>query len=143
MKTVLLWLFCTVYTLWQYITINLATCDCLEWVNTIVQRTANAPFVYRIFAPLALDAMGNTPLAWIAWQAIWIGFFFALLWRWAQYWRVNPMLILPLFALIISVMLPTFYFSAYTLMEWDFWLWTWLFLLRFLSRQPLPVKSQD
>jgi len=130
-RNMILWLLCTLYSIWQYLTISLAHCpDCFLRVEAIAAGQAEAPFAYRIFAPMILQYLGNTPMTWLIWQGCCIGMFYALLWRWARYWQVNPSVVLLLASLAFGVMLPTFYFSAYSILEWDLWLCGWLYLLR-------------
>lgn len=124
MTRVLLVLFCTLVTTWQYVTVSLAACapTCLENFEAITTASRGAPFDYRILLPHALKPFGITPVTVTAYTLLGFALFYALLGVWARRWRLNPVVALPLIALAISTMLPTWWGSLYTVLEWDLWL---------------------
>lgn len=123
MKAVALWLFCTLMTTWHYIQITLAYCQgCNLQIERIATGVADAPFSYRLITPAILMAMGNTPQALVVFHGVCFAVFFALLAVWANRWQVSGLVVMPVFALVLTIMFRTWYFSAWTVLEWDIWL---------------------
>ena len=102
----------------------------------IASGNGEAPFAYRLLTPAILTAMGNTPQALILFHLIGFGVFFALLGLWASKWHVDPLLSMCLAALALIVMFSTYYFSSYSVMEWNLLLAGLLLLQPSLSLQP-------
>lgn len=116
-------LFCTLVSTWHYITLSLATCtECPERMTNIVEGHEVAPHAYRLLAPHIIAALGNTPQAFALYHLVMFAMFFSLLWLWARRWQIEPLVVVPLAALAISVMMPTWYFSVWAVMEWNLWL---------------------
>ena len=99
----------------------------------IASGKGEAPFAYRLLTPLILMAMGNTPQALVLFHLIGFGVFLALIGLWASKWHKDPMLTITLAALALIVMFPNWYFSAYSLTEWNL-LITGLLLLQPFSQ---------
>lgn len=115
--------FCTFLSTWQFVTVSLAACaDCNLRMQQIAQGQGQAPFAYRLLAPHIIMAMGNTPQALTLFHMVMFTVFFSLLWVWARRWDVPPLPVLFVAALALVVMMPTYYFSAWAILEWDIWL---------------------
>lgn len=137
MTRLMLTTFCTLFSTWQYIVLSLAECaNCARRMQDIVDGSMSAPFVYRQLTPQIIVALGDTPLALVGYQAVVFALFYGLLWTWARRWGVLPLVMLPLFAMVIAIMMPTYYASLYTSLEWTLWLFALLVLPRWsLSRR--------
>lgn len=142
MKTrFLLTAFCTLFSTWQWYALSFVACgNCMDRMQSIVDMQDGAPFVYRQLTPQIIVALGNTPQVILGFQVVMFALFYILLWIWCQRWCVAPVAVLPLVAMITAVMMPTYYFSLYTLPEWNFVLCALLLLPRWSSLAPLTGK---
>lgn len=123
MSRALVTVFCAGVAAWQYFTLTLPACsDCLTLTAQIAAGTADAPFVYRPLTPTILVTLGNTIPAHVAFHFVLFLWFFQLLWRWAERWGGNGLAAVALSTAALTVMLPTYYFSSYTVTEWVLWL---------------------
>jgi len=123
--------FCTLFSTWQYIVLSLSACNnCILEMQKIIDLEATAPFAYRILTPFLLSLVGINIQSIILFQLLMLACFYALLYLWCKAWSVNPFMILPLMAMVVSISFPTFYYSLYTIPEWNLWLIALLLLPR-------------
>jgi hypothetical protein len=121
MKRFSLTVFCILFSTWQYLILSLATCiECPARMAEIANGTIDAPFAYRILTPAIIVAMGNSLGAIALFQLAMITLFYVLLWQWCKRLKLSPYTMLPLFAMVMAIMMPSYYFSLYTLPEWNF-----------------------
>jgi hypothetical protein len=141
MKNVAAIIFCALIATWQYVVVTLADCgDCNLRMQQIAQGHSQAPFAYRVLTPHIIMAMGNTAQALVIFHLMSFATFFILLGMWARRWNAPPVPIYFICALAMVVMLPTYYFSAYTVMEWNLWLCGLLLLPRWSLLAHLTAK---
>lgn len=140
MSKILVILFCTAVSEWQYINNVLATCtDCVSRMASIVNGTDVYPFVYRVLTPKLVMLLGGDLYALALFHLIGLFVFFALLYLWVEQWqRQQGILAVALATITLSVMYPTWYFSEYTLTEYILFL---LALLVLSSLRRLTEKS--
>lgn len=123
MRYIAVIIFCTLFATWQYTIVTIADCpDCNLRMRQIAQGRDQAPFAYRILTPLIVMAMGNSAHALVVFHMVMFAVFFCLLWQWAKRWLVAPVPVLFATAIMIVIVMPTYYFSAYAVMEWNLWL---------------------
>lgn len=128
--------FCTLFAAWQYVTVAIPSCpDCPQHMDAIVNGTADAPFVYRVLTPAIVVAMGNTFQAYTLYHLILFAIFFSLLWVLARRARIAPVGVLLLATVVLVVTMPTYYFSMWSIIEWNL-LAVGLLLLQPFSRLP-------
>lgn len=123
-------LFATVYTIWQYVAVGLPRCDCLPYVEQIATGVSEPPLSYRILIPKLLYALGNTENVLVLFQIVMLLVFFSLVLianrrvGWSSIALVMTLLV------ILTIMMPTSYFSVYMIFEWNLYLCVLLLLPR-------------
>jgi hypothetical protein len=114
-------LFCASISSYQYMVANLANCnDCNSAMVAILEGHHVYPFIYRRLTPLIIVALGNTPQTLIAFHWFCLVAFFWLLWNWCERWGGRGAMGVLLATVALVVMWPTWFFSAYTVLEWVF-----------------------
>lgn len=122
-RSIALVIFCTLFSTWQYIVLSLVSCTgCPIEMQKIINFEATAPFAYRLLTPFILSLMGNSLQSIVLFQLLMLLCFYALFYLWCKRWKVSPFVVLPLTAMAMSIMFPTFYYSLYTIPEWNLWL---------------------
>lgn len=117
-QTALLILYVSLITTWQYLVVTVPRSDITHTLQSIVDGTASPPFLYRVLTPHILNQFNLTVTTLTVFHFITFTLFFALLVWWSRQWRVNEHATVMIAALTVIVMLPTYYFSAYAVVEW-------------------------
>jgi len=127
---------CALISTWQWLFYGFpltSFCpDCAYTVNRgaddIMRNIAIAPFVYRRLTP-ALFSMGDGSMyVYLGWHFIGRLLLFSLSAVWVTRWRGNAMTIVPLLAMVLFVMYPTWWNSDYSLTEGVIVLAGWLLI---------------
>lgn len=131
MRRWILIIFCAIVSVWQYTTLVLASCfDCQDLFSKIVTGDMGGPWAYRVLTPTIIVGLGNTMQVWAAFHLVMLVVFFSLLWLWVEHWSGNGDHAVALATIALSLMYSNWHFSAFTIVEWSFWLAGLLLMLK-------------